>query len=96
MAGSGADGIYIVNGSASSALTALLGGEYGIAVSATFGGGNVVLQMLSLDGSTLITVLPSFTTSGYGSVDLPPGQYQITVTTATAVYAALSRIPKGR
>jgi len=95
MAASGADGIYITNGSASVA-GALLGGTYGVSVSATFSGGNVVLQMLSLDGSTLITVLPSFTTSGYGSLDLPPGQYQLTVTTATAVYAALSRIPKGR
>ena len=96
MAASGADGIYIVNGSASSALTALLGGTYGIMVSATFGGGSVTLQGLSLDGSTLVTVLPAFTTSGYGSLELPPGQYQITVTTATAVYTAVSRIPKGR
>jgi hypothetical protein len=96
MAASGADGIYIVNGSASSALTGLLGGEYSISVTATFGGGSVTLQMLSLDGSSLITVLPAITISGFGSIDLPPGQYQLTVTTATAVYAALSRIPKGR
>jgi hypothetical protein len=95
MAGSGADGIYINNGSAS-VNGALLGGNYGLLVSATFSGGSITLNGLALDGATYVAVLPAFTASGYAQVQLPPGQYQLAVATATAVYAALSRIPTGR
>lgn len=69
------------------------GGLYGLAVSATFGGGNVQLQQLALDGSTWINVGTSITAAGLTSpIYLPPGQYRLAVTTATAVFAALTRI----
>lgn len=71
-----------------------LGGRYGLDVSATWGGGSVILNKLSQDGSTWIAVLPAtFTTNGSQLVDLPVGAYQLAITTATAVYACLSRIP---
>ena len=72
----------------------LLGGDYGITVSATFGGGSVTLNVYSLDGTTKIAVLPAFTANGYGYLDLPAGDYNVTVTTATAVYVSVSRVRK--
>ena len=88
------DGIQVSNVSATPATFPLLGGLYGIVVSATFGGGSVTLQTVSGDGTTLITVLPAFTANGFGNVDLPAGQYSLTITTATAVYASVTRIKK--
>jgi hypothetical protein len=80
------------NISATTAAFALLGGKYGLDISATFGGGNLQLQTLSVDGSTWINVGSSITANGVSTYDLVPGQYRIAVTTATAVYAALARI----
>jgi hypothetical protein len=80
------------NISASTGAFTLLGGKYGLDVSATFGGGNVQLQMLSVDNQTWVNVGSSITTNGASTYDLPPGQYQIAITTATAVYAALTKI----
>ena len=54
---------------------------YGLTVSATFGGGNVQA------GSTSET---TFTANGFVK---PPGQYRLAITTATAVYAALTSVP---
>jgi hypothetical protein len=65
----------------------LRGGNYGITVSATFGGGSVTLQRLSPDGSTYVTVVTAFTAAGYASANLPSGTYRLTIATATAVYA---------
>lgn len=70
----------------------LLGGVYAITVTASFGGGSVALQRYSGDGSTLVSVLPPFTSNGYGAISLPPGQYQLTITTATAVYAEVVKV----
>ena len=72
----------------------LLGGDYGITVSATFGGGSVTLNAYALDGTTKIALLPAFTANGYGYLDLPAGNYNITIATATAVYVSVSRIRK--
>ena len=80
------------NISATTAAFALLGGKYGLDISATFGGGNLQLQTLSVDGSTWINVGSSITANGVSTYDLVPGQDRIAVTTATAVYAALARI----
>lgn len=71
----------------------LNGGSYGITVTATWGGGSVDLKRLSADGSTYVSVLSStFTANGYQSINIPPGSYQLTVTTATAVYADITSI----
>ena len=95
MAGSGADGIFLSNASASSAATSLVGGLYGILATASWGGGSVTLQALAGDGSTYITVLPAFTADGFATLDLPAGSYRLTVSTATAIYASVVRIRSG-
>ena len=64
----------------------LRGGNYGMTVHATFGGGSVTLQRLAPDGVTFVTVLTAFAADGYASANLPAGTYQIAIVTATAVY----------
>jgi hypothetical protein len=81
------------NIAATTAQFTLKGGKYGVAVVATFGGGSVILQGLSLDGTTFVTVVASFTAAGYATCDLPPGQYRFTIATATAVYASVTSVP---
>jgi len=44
------------NISATTAAFSLTGGRYGFIVTATFGGGNVALQVLSGDGTTWVNV----------------------------------------
>lgn len=80
------------NISATTASFTLTGGTYGVTVSATFGGGSVTLNRLSLDGSTFVAVLPAFAANGYGDIQLPPGTYQVAVATATAVYVQIAGI----
>lgn len=75
------------NISATPASFILRGGNYGLTVSAVFGGGNVALQRLSPDGSTYVTVITALTAAGYASANLPNGTYRLLITTATAVYA---------
>jgi len=70
----------------------LRGGQYGMMVNATFGGGSVTLKRKSLDGSTYVTVLTAFTAAGYVNVNLPSGTYRVEVATATAVYAEVLSI----
>lgn len=82
------------NISASTAKFAILGGKYAMCATGTWSSGNVDLQIVAPDGSTLIDVGSStkMTANGFAVVDLPPGLYQFTVATATAVYVALTRI----
>jgi hypothetical protein len=89
------DGKTFSNISANTAAFTLLGGKYAVAAIATFGGGSVKLQALGPDGSTYLSVASGtdFTAAGYGTVDLPPGQYRFTIATATAVYASVYRVP---
>ena len=79
-------------GSVTTAAFTLKGGTYGIAVTATFGDGNVQLQMLSLDGVTWFNVGTSITAAGLTTQPLPPGQYRVVITTATAVFVAIDTI----
>lgn len=69
------------------------GGLYCLAVIATWGGGSVQLEGLGPDGSTQITYSAALTANGGVMVYLPPGEYTLVVTTATGVYASLTRIP---
>jgi hypothetical protein len=71
----------------------LQGGLYEIAVVATFGGGNVVLQQLGPDGSTYLPVHTALTANGVATANVPPGQYRVAITTATAVYVTVARVP---
>lgn len=81
------------NVSASQSGINLNGGTYGITVIATWGGGSVDFKRLAADGSTYVSVLSSpFTGNAYQTVNIPPGTYQLTVTTATAVYADITSV----
>jgi hypothetical protein len=83
-------------GSSSSAKFTLEGGYYTLDVVATFGGGTVKVQAVGPDGSTLINTALTLSANGTISGALPPGTYQITVTTATAVYASVTSVPDAR
>lgn len=74
------------NISATTAAFVLRGGQYGVTVTATFGGGSVTLQRLGPDASTYVTCLTAFTAAGYATANLPAGSYKVAVATATAVY----------
>jgi hypothetical protein len=87
------ESVLFSNLSATPAQFALEGGEYAMFVSATWGGGSVTLQGLAADGTTLVSLMPAFTSNGYGYLDLPPGQYTLAVATATAVYISICRVP---
>lgn len=89
----GAESFIESNISANSGQINLNGGKYGLTASATWGGGNAVLQRLSADGSTYVPVHTQFTANGYVAVDIPPGIYRVSVTTATAVYFEIVKIP---
>jgi hypothetical protein len=80
---------------ATTAAFALRGGKYAVTAVATFGGGSVKFQILGADGSTFISVSSAtdFTAAGEATIDIPPGQYRFTVTTATAVFASVARVP---
>jgi hypothetical protein len=60
---------------------------------ATFGGGNMQLQLLGPDGTTWLGVGSAITANAFASLALVPGQYRLGVTTATGVYAALTGVP---
>lgn len=83
------------NISATTAAFRLNGGRYAIEAVATFGGGSVKFQALMPDGSTWQSVSSAtdFTAAGYATIDVPPGQYRFTITTATAVYCSAAGVP---
>jgi len=88
------EGKSFSNIAATTAAFSLTGGKYGASVVGT-GFGTVKLQTLLADGSTWQSVSSGtdFAANGYNTVDLPPGQYRFTIATATAVYAAVTRVP---
>jgi hypothetical protein len=95
MAITATESVQFSNISATTVGFTLKGGKYAASAVATFGGGSVKLQTLLVDGSTWQSVSSGtdFSVAGFASVDLPPGQYRFTIATATAVYAAVTRVP---
>lgn len=97
MSSTSSDGKLFSNIAATTSAFYLAGGKYALLVTATFGGGSVKLQTLLPDQSTWVSVATTadFTAASTAivTVDLPPGQYRFTIATATAVYAAVCRIP---
>lgn len=85
--------VTFANISATTPAFGLYGGKYGLDISATWSSGNAQLETLAADGATWINVGSSITTNSFVNFDLPPGQYRIAITTATAVYAALTTVP---
>jgi hypothetical protein len=76
----------------------LHGGRYVLECAATGSGGTLALQGKGPDGATFVTIPPSIgtalTASGAVVYDLPPGQYQVVVTTLSAIYVNVSRVPE--
>lgn len=97
MGTSGSDFNRQSNIATSVSFTLAVGGYYMVKALATWGGGNLHLQTLLDDGATYIDVGSGtdFTANGVAFVYLAPGIYQWTVTTATAVYCSVTRIPLG-
>ncbi len=68
-------------------------------MSATFSSGSVILKKIAADLTTYVPceningVATGFTAAGYQVFLLPPGTYELVITTATAVYAQIQRIP---
>ena len=90
-----ADG-YFANGiSVTTEAFKLIGGLYGVDALATWGGSSVKLQRVAGDGSTVLPVAAStdFSANGFATVNLPAGDYKLTIATATAVYVTVQRIP---
>lgn len=81
--------------SATNAAFTLAGGRYLTCAVATFGGGSVKLQRLAGDGTTYVSVSSTtdFTAAGCAAVDLPAGTYKFLITTSTAVFATVDRVP---
>jgi len=70
----------------------LRGGHYAVKATGAFDVGDVVLQALSIDGSTWVPVGSPITAATYITFDLPPGHYRIAVVPdATAVCRAHQR-----
>src|SRR5258708_30786363 len=69
----------------------LNGGNYALDLNATVWG-TATLNKVSQDGATLIAVLGAFGANGTGLVNLPPGQYQLTLNGITALYGCISRV----
>jgi hypothetical protein len=71
----------------------LIGGRYGIVYRAgTWGGGNVVLNVLAADDITFVPAATAATGDSTALVDIPSGHYNFVVTTSTAVSLAMTRI----
>jgi microcystin-dependent protein len=87
------DGYIASNISATTAAFNLAGGMYGVDATATFGGGNIVLQKLAGDGTTWVIALTAITTASFVTVYLPAGSYRLAITTATGCYVVISHIP---
>jgi len=101
------EGFTFSNFSTAQKFTLTLGGRYMLSAKATWGGGNLKLQMLGPDGSTYVDIFGAYDVSaaqqnepintlladGAILADLPPGSYQLAPTTASAIYANIARIP---
>lgn len=87
------NGVNFTGLSADTAAFVLLGGYYGFTVSATWGGGSVVLKVLMPDGTTYIAASPTYAADDTDVFALPAGTYKIAITTATAVQGSLTPIP---
>jgi hypothetical protein len=93
--GTATESIIFSNISATTSAFSLPGGYWMVSVVATFGGGNVELQMLGPDNSTWVSAPTALKLSANGSIAgyLPAGSFRFAVTTATAVYASVAGVP---
>jgi hypothetical protein len=79
------------NIAATPAVFTLRGGLYALTVVGTFGT-SIVLQRLSTDGTTYVSVITALTANGFVTAQLPSGTYKLLVTSVTGIYADLVAI----
>jgi len=84
----------MVNISADSAVFALPGGRWAMVAEATWGGGNIALQIKCPNGAYAAVSGMSLTANGQVSAQLPPGDYKIVRTTANNIYANMVWVPE--
>lgn len=87
------EAVKFENIAATTSAFVLNGGRYQFAVTATFGGGSVGIEMLGPNGSSWLLVATALTAAGVVTYELPPGQYRVVIATATAVYVTIVRVP---
>lgn len=86
--------VLLTNAAATSGARQWPGGRGLFMVVATFGGGSVALEYRGPDNTTwLAAPAVSLTANGGVVFELPPCEVRAVVTTATAVYATVARIP---
>lgn len=72
----------------------LTGGIYTLAAVATWGGGNIVVEMLLPDGTSYAPCHTPLDDDGIvQGLQLPPGSYRLNLTTAADVVGSLARVP---
>ena len=84
----------MVNVAADSAVFSLPGGRWALMAEATWGGGNIALNVKCPNGTYAAVSGMSLSANGMVSAQLPPGDYKIVRTTATAIYANMVWIPE--
>lgn len=74
----------------------LLGGKYWFGAVGSFNSGTITFQRIGPDGNSPITVGTALTTGGGNTSDLPPGTYQVTISSSTtaAIYWEVVRVPE--
>lgn len=71
-------------------------GVFGLTLTATWGGGNAVLQRYLPEGAGFyIPVAAAFTADGYAVYYLPAGRYKLAITTATHTTGRIEKISSG-
>lgn len=71
----------------------LTGGKYQFTLNCT-GTPSAVLNKLGPDGVTYLPVGAALVLAGIATYDLPPGQYQVVISTSTANYFEVTRVPE--
>jgi hypothetical protein len=85
--------LTLASGGAAAAAQNWPGGKAMFIAKATWGGGNVKLQMPAGDGTYVDVANSTLSADGTLTVELPAGNVKAVITTATDVYASLHHIP---
>lgn len=94
LASTGADSLTaLLNGQTYNATTKQLSGTPGASVTLTTAQQEGLIALANTLGAAVESVPVEFTDNGFLTVNLPPGTYKFTVTTATGVYVAVQCIP---
>jgi hypothetical protein len=86
------ESIQFSNISVTPARFVLSGGKYQSACIGT-GFGTVAVRQLGPDGITTVAASGNHAANGILVFDVGPGTYELTITTTTAVYSKITRIP---